>query len=495
MASRYDYVIVGAGSAGCILANKLSADPATSVLLLEAGPKPRSKEIRIPAAFSKLMKSKFDWDYETTPQAALDGRRIYIPRGKTLGGSSAMNAQIHIPGHPADFDAWPEGWRWDRMKRYLNEFEEESCSVSEQRAPSPMTTAFVKAAEAAGIAAPGDLRPESLAGVAITRVHQRKGLRCTAADAWLKPARGRANLTIATDAQVLGIDFDRKRAARVRHVDGEVEVGRELVLSAGAIGSPHLLLLSGVGPGGEVHDLPGVGRNLREHPMAIMLWNASGKESLFAAEKPAQLVKLLLQRRGMLTSNVGEAAALVASGEGLQAPDTELIFAPVLYLDEGLTEPDRHGFSVGVVALQPRSVGSLTLRSSDPLDPPEIDYALLTDPDDLRVLVEGVRQARRIAATPPLLDIAEEERGPGSEDVESWIRANVQTVYHPVGTCSLGSVVDDELRVKGLEGIRVADASVIPNLMRGHPHPQISMVALRAAEAIRRAPTPALSSA
>ena len=231
-----------------------------------------------------------------------------------------MNAQMHIPGHPADFDAWPEGWSWDTMKRYLSDFEEESCSVSEQRAPNPMTTAFVEAAEAAGIAAPGDLRPETLAGVAITRVHQRKGLRCTAADAWLKPARRRDNLTVVTDAQVLGIDFEGKRAARVRHTHGETEVGRELILSAGAIGSPHLLLLSGVGPGGDVHDLPEVGRNLREHPMAIMLWNASGKESLFAAEKPAQLVKLLLQRRGMLTSNVGEAAALVSEPRGPRGP-------------------------------------------------------------------------------------------------------------------------------------------------------------------------------
>lgn len=495
MASRYDYVIVGAGSAGCILANKLSADPANSVLLLEAGPKGRSKEIRIPAAFSKLMKSKFDWDYETTPQEALNGRRIYIPRGKTLGGSSAMNAQMHIPGHPADFDAWPEGWGWDDMKRYLDDFEEESCSVSDPRDPNPMTTAFVKAVEASGVAAPCDLRPETLAGVGFTRVHQRRGLRCTAADAWLKPARGRDNLTIATAAQVLGIDYEGKRAARVRYTGGEAEVGRELILSAGAIGSPHLLLLSGVGPGGEVHDLPDVGRNLREHPMAIMLWDASGKESLYAAEGVGQLVKLLLQRRGMLTSNVGEAAAFVASREGLEAPDIELLFAPVLYLDEGLTEPDRHGFSAGIVALQPRSVGSLTLRSNDPLEPPDIDYALLTDPDDLRVLVDGVRQMRRVAATAPLMDIAEVERAPGSEDVEAWIRGNVQTVYHPVGTCSLGKVVDDELRVKGLEAIRVVDGSVVPNLMRGHPHAQISMVALRAAELIRRAPTPALSSA
>ena len=484
----FDYVIVGGGSAGCILANKLSADPRNRVLLLEAGPRPRSKEVRIPAAFSKLFKSKLDWDYETTPQSALDGRQIYIPRGRMLGGCSAINAQVHIPGHPADFDVWPEGWSWQEMKPYLEAFEQESCSVSDSRDPNPMTAAFLKSAEASGVARPADLSPDDLEGAGLVPVHQRKGLRCTAYDAWLKPVRGRDNLTITTGAQVLGIDFDGKRAAAVRHSRGTAAIDGELILSAGAIGSPHILLLSGVGPGGEVHDLPDVGRNLREHPMAIMLWNASGKESMFAAEKPAQLLKLLLQRRGMLTSNVGEAAAFVRSRDDLDAPDLELMFAPVLYLDEGLTEPDRHGFSVGVIALHPRSVGSLTLRSSDPHEKPDIDYALLSDPDDMRVVVEGIRQMRQIAATAPLSDIIEEERLPGADaDVEASVRENIQTVYHPVGTCSFGKVVDNELRVRGLEGVRVADASVIPGLMRGHPHPQVSMLALRAAELIRQA--------
>ena len=484
-------MIVGAGSAGCILANKLSADPRNRVLLLEAGPRTRSKEVRIPAAFSKLFKTKLDWDYETTPQEALGGRRIYVPRGKMLGGSSAMNAQMHVPGHPKDFDVWPEGWSWQEMKGYLKQFEDESCSVSASRDPNPMTTAFLKAAEASGVARPSDISsPEDLEGGGLARVHQRNGLRCSAYHAWLKDVRGRDNLTILTGAQVLGIEFDGKRAVGVRHTGGEVEVGHELILSAGAIGSPQILLVSGVGPGGEVHDLPDVGRNLRDHPMAIMLWNASGKDSLFAAEKPMQLVKLLLQRRGMLTSNVAEAAAFTRSRDDLDAPDLEMVFAPVLYLDEGLTEPDRHGFSAGIICLKPRSTGSLTLRSSDPLDPPEIDYALFTDPDDMPVIVEGVRQMRAIAATPPLSDLIEEERAPGDEDVESWIRANAQTVYHPVGTCSFGKVVDNELRVRGLEGVRVADASVIPDLMRGHPHAQVSMLALRAAELIRQSRLP-----
>jgi choline dehydrogenase len=492
---RYDYVIVGAGSAGCILANKLSADPGRRVLLIEAGPKGRAKEIRIPAAFSKLFKSKFDWGYETTPQDGLGGRRIYFPRGKALGGSSAMNAQMHVPGHPDDFDAWPDGWSWETMKPYLATFEQESRSISESREPNPMTRAFLEAVERSGVAGGSDLSPESLEGAGLVRVQQRKGLRCTAADAWLKPAQGRENLEIRTDAQVVRVDFEGKRAAGVRYTGGHAEVAGELILSGGAIGSPQLLLLSGVGPADElraqgiepVHDLPEVGRNLRDHLMAIGLWEASVKDSLFAAEKPVQLVKLLLQRRGLLTSNVGEAAVFTKSRAGLTAPDLELIFAPVLYLEEGLTPPDAHGFSIAAVCLQPRSVGKLRLRSSDPLEHPDIDPAFAAEPEDLAVLTEGVKRMRRIVASAPLSDIAERERAPGGADVESWIRASAHTIYHPVGTCCLGTVVDDQLRVTGLEGIRVADASVIPNLMRGHSHAQTSMLALRGAELIKRA--------
>ena len=380
------------------------------------------------------------------------------------------------------------------MKPYLEQFEEESCSVSEARDPNPLTRAFLEAAVTSGAAPESDLRPESLEGAGLVRVHQRKGLRCTAADAWLKPARGRDNLTIATDAQALGIDFDGGRAARVRHTGGEAEPARELILSAGAIGSPQLLLVSGVGPGDElealgievVYDAPEVGRNLRDHPMAIGLWEASVKDSLFAAEKPVQLLKLLLQRRGLLTSNVGEAAAFIETRSDLPAPDLELIFAPVLYLDEGLSAPDAHGFSIAAVCLQPRSAGRLTLRSADPLEPPDIDPGYLSDGEDMRVLEEGVRQARRIAASPPLSELADRERAPGDADVEGWIRGNAHTIYHPVGTCGLGAVVDDELRVNGVEGLRVVDASVIPNLMRGHPHASVSMLALRAAELIKR---------
>jgi choline dehydrogenase len=492
---RYDYVIVGAGSAGCILANKLSADPGRRVLLIEAGPKGRAKEIRIPAAFSKLFKSKFDWGYETTPQDGLGGRRIYFPRGKTLGGSSAMNAQMHVPGHPDDFDAWPDGWSWETMKLYLETFEQESRSISESREPNPMTRAFLEAVERSGVAGGSDLSPESLEGAGLVRVQQRKGLRCTAADAWLKPAQGRENLEIRTDAQVVRVDFEGKRAAGVRYTGGHAEVAGELILSGGAIGSPQLLLLSGVGPADELRAqgtspstiCPKWGGTCATTSWRSACGRRRSRTHCFAAEKPIQLVKLLLQRRGLLTSNVGEAAVFTKSRAGLTAPDLELIFAPVLYLEEGLTPPDAHGFSIAAVCLQPRSVGKLRLRSSDPLEHPDIDPAFAAEPEDLAVLTEGVKRMRRIVASAPLSDIAERERAPGDADVESWIRASAHTIYHPVGTCCLGTVVDDQLRVTGLEGIRVADASVIPNLMRGHSHAQASMLALRAAELIKRA--------
>ena len=267
-----------------------------------------------------------------------------------------------------------------------------------------------------------------------------------------------------------------------------------MIVSGGAIGSPQLLLLSGIGPAEQlrghgidvVHDQPEVGRNLRDHPMALGLWETSLKNSLFAAEKPAQLLKLLFQRRGLLTSNVGEAAAFLRSREDLTAPDLELIFAPVLYLKEGLEPPDAHGFTIAAVCLRPQSVGRLTLRSADPLEQPDIDPAFMTSPEDVRVLEEGVRQMRRIVGTPPLMDVAELERAPGGEETEAWIRETAHTIYHPVGTCRLGAVVDDHLRVTGVDNVRVVDGSVLPNLMRGHSHAQISMVALRAAEKIRR---------
>jgi choline dehydrogenase len=502
MATGYDYIIVGAGSGGCVLANRLSEDPAARVLLLEAGPRDRAKEIRIPAAFSKLFKSKFDWGYETAPQDGLAGRRIYFPRGKVLGGSSAMNAMMWIPGDRADFDGWPEGWDWAALEPYLHRIEGGACSITPLADPNPMSIAFVDTAAEAGVAKGGALRPDRLEGAGLVRVTQRRGLRCSAADNYLKPVRKRQNLAVLTDSQVLRLEFEDDRAARVRYRHGDEEAiaqaDREVILCAGSIGSPQLLMASGIGAADQlrtlgidvVRDLPDVGRGLQDHCMAIALFDAAGKDSLYAAESPRQLLRLLLGRRGMLTSNVGEAAAFIRTRRELRAPDLELIFAPVLYVEEGLVPPPSHGFSIASVALQPRSSGSVKLRSPDPLEAPEIDPGYLQDSEDIRVLVEGVKLARRIATAGGLGGWFSGERAPGEharsdEQIADWVRANAHTIYHPVGSCALGRVVDAELRVRDVPGLRVADASVIPRLMRGHPHAVTTMVAERAADLIR----------
>jgi len=485
--AQYDYVVVGAGSAGCAVAARLSEYPGTSVLLVEAGPPDKAKEIRIPAAFSKLFKSKFDWSYETTPQPGLDGRRIFFPRGKTLGGSSALNAQMYLPGHPEDFADWPEGWSWDEVHPYFERLDEGPGTISVPRDPNPMSRAFLEAVT--------NLDLERVDHAGLVRVTQRKGLRCSAADAYLKPARGRRNLTVVTDAHVERVELDGLRAAGVRYGDEVAEASREVILSAGAIGSPQILMLSGIGRPDDLrahgieplHDLPAVGHNLSDHPMAISLFEASGKDSLYAAEKPIQLLRLLLRRRGLLTSNVAEAAAFLRTREELTAPDLELIFGPVLYVEEGLVPPPAHGFSIASVALQPRSRGRVRLRSANPHDAPHIDPNYLAGPEDLRVLVEGTKIARRIAREGALADWFAGERAPGEQDVEAWVRANAHTIYHPVGTCAIGEVVDPELRVKGIQGLRVVDASVLPHLNRGHTHAPTTMVAERAAELIRSA--------
>jgi choline dehydrogenase len=503
MSDGYDYVIIGAGSAGCVLAGRLSEDPATRVLLLEAGPRDRAKEIRIPAAFSKLFKSKFDWGYETAPQEGLAGRRIYFPRGKVLGGSSAMNAMMWIPGDRADFEDWPDGWDWVSLEPYLRRLEGGACSITPLADPNPMSLAFIEAAAEAGVSKGSEMRPDGLEGVGLVRVTQRKGLRCSAADNYLKPARRRPNLTVLPESHVLGIQFDDGRAVGVRYLSGGqesiAESVREVILCAGAIGSPHLLMLSGVGPADQlreldidvVGDLPDVGRGLQDHCMVIALFDASGKDSLYAAESPRQLLRLLLRRRGMLTSNIGEAAAFVRTRQELPAPDLELIFAPVLYVEEGLVPPPSHGFSIASVALQPRSRGSVRLRSADPLEAPEIDPAYVQDPEDLAVLVHGLKMGRAIASAGPLRRWFSGERAPGAdvttdEQIEDWIRASAHTIYHPIGTCALGRVVDAELRVRGVGGLRVADASVMPGLVRGHTHAATTMVAERVADLIRQ---------
>ena len=370
---------------------RLSEDPHTRVLLIEAGGADTKREIRIPLAWLKLFKSEVDWDYTTTPQAGLGGRRVYWPRGKTLGGCSSTNAMIAIPGHRADYDGWAdlgnEGWSFDELAPVFERVSD-ALAVEELRDPNALTHACIEAAVQAGIPRSRKLGPTDLEGVRQTPVTQRRGRRWSAADAYLRPALRRPNLTVTTGAQVTRVLFDGTRAVGVAYRHGADEkiarCAREVILSGGAVNSPQLLLLSGVGPLGElarhrikpVRELPGVGLNLQDHPVVSFLVEAVQPTTLYAAETARNLARYLLFRRGMLTSNAAEAAAFIHSRPGLPAPDLELMFAPGLFQNEGLTPASAHGFTIMAIALQPHSVGAVRLRSADPLAKPEIDPEL-----------------------------------------------------------------------------------------------------------------------
>ncbi len=503
----HDYVVVGAGTAGCVLAARLSEDPGTSVLLLEAGPRDRKLEIKVPAAFSKLYQSPVDWGLRTAPQEALDGREVVFPLGRMLGGSSSMNAMMVLRGHRADQEAWrAPGWGWADVLPYYERSAAGSFPLERERRRSPLSEAFVDAAVAAGMRRQELNEPDN-EGVGLVPTSTRRGRRWSVADGYLRPALRRSNLTVMTDALVTRIVVEQERAVGVElALDGHLEdvrAEREVIVTAGAVGSPALLLRSGIGPRQELEalditchvDAPRVGKGLRDHLANGILVATEGAETLYTAERVRHVLSWLLLRRGPLTSNVAEAAAFVRTDPGLAAPDLELIFAPVLFEEEGLVRPSRDGITVAAVLLQPRSVGEVRLRSADPADPPIVDPRYLTDSegDDARVLLRGLRLARDLVRREPLGRFAREELLPGEaaqtdDELRAHLRLRSQTLYHPVGTCALGvepeAVVDPELRMRGLAGLRVVDASVIPQLPRGHTNWPVVMVAERAAELI-----------
>lgn len=519
-----DIVIVGAGTAGCVLAEHLSRSGRLRVVLVEAGGKPSSPFVKMPAGFARLFRSKLDWAFESEPQAAAGGRRIFTPRGKMLGGSSNMNGQIHQWCHPSDFEQWvaagATGWGWQEVAPV---FREQECwqgeaaggergrsgpmFVSPNRHAHALSKAFVTAARAAGLGHQPAYNGLAYEGAWLAELAHQDGQRFSAFDAYLKPALKRPNLQLMRDARVLRVTSAGGRADGVTVLQGGVEktvAARGVVLAAGAFGSPQALMLSGIGPAEAlrrlgivvVRDAPEVGANLQDHPMVPLVFRTRGTGTFRQAESPANLLRYLLFRRGMLASNAIEAMAFTRSPAAAgTAPDIELIFAPLQWKNQGLEPPQLDAFSIAAAVVAPQSRGQLRLRSADPLDAPLIDFGLLGDAQgrDAAATLAAARLARRIAGLAPLAGFVDREIFPGPDidddgELLARLASEIQTVYHPTSTCRMGcdsrAVVDPQLRVRGLEGLWVADASVMPTVPRGHPNAVVAMLAQRAAAMI-----------
>jgi choline dehydrogenase len=537
----YDYVIVGAGSAGCVLASRLSENPDTRVLLLEAGPPDTADELHIPAAVNLLFQTAYDWNYHTVPQDRAGGRSIYWPRGRVLGGSSSINAMIYIRGSRHDYDSWRDdygcdGWGYTDLLPYFLRSECNSrgasayhgasgpLSVQDLKFRSGLTGDFVTAARNYGLPANDDFNGPEQEGVGYYQVTQKAGRRWSAADAYLHPAAGRPNLTVYPDSLVTGIEIEAGRAVGVRYLRrGVEELARaeaEVIVSAGAIGSPQLLMLSGIGPADHLHEHniavmaenPGVGSNLSDHPIVTAMWSAPKTRSLWEKAGPRNLARWQMMHSGPMTTNIAEAGGFSRTDPALVAPDIQWHVLPVPYIDGGLADPASRALSVLITLVSVGSRGKIRLRSADPRHKPSIDPSYLSHTEDLDPLIKAVGMAREIAAARPLSKELKAELAPGpavrtDADLRDWARGNLSTIYHPVGTCAMGgdsrvaasklhSVVDTELRVRGVERLRVVDASVMPTVPRGNTNAPTIAIAERAADLIQgRAPLAAMDPA
>ncbi|MGN6721890.1 MAG: GMC family oxidoreductase [Marmoricola sp.] len=518
----YDYIIVGSGSAGAVVAARLSEDPGVKVLLLEAGGSSRNLNVQIPAAFAKQFKGKLDWDYETEPEPYLNDRRIYHPRGKMLGGTSGTNAMIYIRGNRADYDGWADGgakgWSYDEVLPYFKKMESNSRGadafhggdgplyIEDLRTPTPLTGALIDAAMATGIPRNDDFNGAEQLGVGYNQTNQHRGRRWTTYDGYLAPARKRPNLTIWSGAHARRVVLEGGRAVGVEVQRGgsveTVRADREVVLSAGAFGTPQLLMLSGIGPADHLRehgvevivDNANVGSHLMDHPMYLVNVETSAKGTLAEAERPSQLIKYLTQRRGMLTSNVGEGSAFFHTRNGDSAPSMQFILAPGFFWNHGFDTHPTPAFGIGCSMVGAQSRGEVRLGSADPLAKPKVRFDYFSAPEDMEAMVAGVERAREVIANVSAEGGVGKEIHPGAHvqskaEIEAEIRRSVEHTYHPACTARMGSetegVLDSSLRVHGVAGLRVADASVFPAITHGNTHTPTVMVGEKAADLIR----------
>jgi choline dehydrogenase len=508
----YDYVIVGAGSAGCVLAARLTENPHVRVALIEAGSADYASQIAIPIAALQLFKSKFDWDYRSEPEPGLGRRPVYVPRGKTLGGSSSINAMVYQRGNRGDYDEWARlgaaGWSYAELLPYFirsegNERGDENfhgrhgpLTVRDSRSQQPYFDWFIQAAIQAGYPTNEDFNGPSQIGIGHYQFTQRNGARCSAAVAYLHPALERSNLTVITNALVTRVVLEGIRAIGVAiDRDGVEEIllaNQEVLLSAGSYNSPQLLMLSGIGPAEHLRqlgllvtaDLP-VGEGLQDHPLVPIEYLTNERTLRFAGS--AEDVALFQSEgRGALTSNGLEAGGFLSTQGHQTLPDVQLYFGAAMYDDAGLMNPYDDAIGIGVNLLKPTSRGRLTLRSARPDSKPRILFNYYTTPEDRRTMIDGIKIALEILGQPVLQDrlrapylVPDSSR---EQDIWSFIQRNAGTVHHPTSTCAIGKVVDVHLKVFGVEGLRVVDASVMPSVIRGNTNAAVIAIAEKAAE-------------